>query len=126
LWQFVKEHEMESNDPIIKKSSDSTTTVSEMISWIDQFSAARNWETYHTPKNLAMSVAIEAAELLEHFQWTEGGIWREGQQSLDRVAVAAEMADVLAYLLRLSSVLKIDLAESLASKMEENAKKYPV
>ncbi|MFN7874685.1 MAG: nucleotide pyrophosphohydrolase [Pirellula sp.] len=117
---------MNSHDHYVKKPSDSTTTVSEMIAWIDEFSVARNWETYHTPKNLAVSISIEAAELLEHFQWTEGGIWRQGQQSLDREAVAAEMADVLAYLLRLSSILKIDLAGSLASKMEENAKKYPV
>jgi dCTP diphosphatase len=90
-----------------------------MTSWIDEFSAARKWETYHTPKNLAVSISIEAAELLEHFQWTEGGIWRQGQQSLDRDAVAAEMADVLAYLLRLSSVLKIDLADPLLRKWKK-------
>jgi NTP pyrophosphatase (non-canonical NTP hydrolase) len=117
---------MKSNEPSDEKPSNSTTTVAEMMEWVDRFSAARNWEKYHTPKNLAVSIAIEAAELLEHFQWTDGGIWRQGEQTLDRQAAAAEMADVLAYLLRLSSVLKIDLAESLASKMEENAKKYPV
>ncbi len=103
-----------------------STTVSEMTSWIDRFSAARNWEQFHTPKNLAVSIAIESAELLEHFQWTDGGRWRDGEQSLNREAAAAEMADVLAYLLRLASVLEIDLAQALASKMEENAKKYPV
>jgi NTP pyrophosphatase (non-canonical NTP hydrolase) len=97
-----------------------------MTAWIDHFSDARNWERFHSPKNLAISIAIESAELLEHFQWTDGGRWRDGEQTLNRQAAAAEMADVLAYLLRLSSVLQIDLVEALAAKMEENAKKYPV
>ena len=71
------------------------------------FAAARDWEQFHTPKNLAMSLAIEAGEVMEHFQWTAAA------PELDeaaRKAVALELADVFSYLLRLASVLEIDLA----------------
>jgi dCTP diphosphatase len=108
------------------KPLDHLTTIATLQSWVDEFVHERNWEQYHSPKNLAVSLSIEAAELLEHFQWTDGGRWRDGETELNRPAAASEMADVLAYLLRLASVLKIDLSFSLQEKLRENAKKYPV
>jgi dCTP diphosphatase len=80
-----------------------------------RFAAERDWQQFHTPKNLAMSIAIEAAEIMEHFQWLTAG----QSAQLDAAAkreVAHEIADVLLYLIRLADVLDIDL----------NARKYPV
>ena len=89
-----------------------------------QFAAERDWEQFHVPKNLAMSVAIEAAEILEHFQWLtpeESAALPESR----RAAVAYEIADVLLYLVRLADVLDIDPLEAALDKMVINARKYP-
>ena len=89
-----------------------------------QFAAERDWEQFHVPKNLAMSVAIEAAEIMEHFQWLtpeESAALPESQ----RAAVAYEIADVLLYLVRLADVLDIDPLEAALDKMVINARKYP-
>jgi NTP pyrophosphatase (non-canonical NTP hydrolase) len=94
------------------------TSLATLQGWVDAFSHKRQWETYHTPKNLAMSIAIEAGELMEHVQWWD--------QAEDIQGISEEMADVLAYLLRLASVLEIDLAAALKAKMEKNAIKYPL
>ena len=89
-----------------------------------QFANDRDWNQFHSPKNLSMALSIEAAELLEHFQWlTE-------KQSLslteDKLAqVETEIADVLIYLIRISDVLKIDIDKAVKSKMKLNAEKYP-
>jgi dCTP diphosphatase len=90
-----------------------------------RFAADRDWGQFHTPKNLAMSVAIEAAEIMEHFQWLSA------VQSLElnaaaRHAVAHEIADVLLYLVRLADVLDIDMIEAAHEKIELNATKYPL
>ncbi len=90
-----------------------------------QFAAQRDWEQFHVPKNLAMSVAIEAAEIMEHFQW----LTPEESATLPaprRAAVAYEIADVLLYLVRLADVLGIDPLEAALDKMAINARKYPV
>lgn len=101
----------------------STTTLAEMQAWLDQFAAQRDWEKFHTPKNLAMSIAIEAAEIMELIQW------QEGSEAIENTAndspMAEEIADVLSYLLRLATVLKIDPAQALALKIKKNAIKYP-
>jgi dCTP diphosphatase len=87
------------------------------------FRAERDWEQFHTPRNLATSVAIEAAELLEHFQWLrDGEALSEGQ----RVEAGNEMADVFIYLLLLSNDLGIDLVSAAAAKIRENAARFPV
>jgi len=89
-----------------------------------QFAAERDWEQFHVPKNLAMSVAIEAAEIMEHFQWLtpeESAALPESR----RAAVAQEIADVLLYLVRLADVLDIDPLEAALDKMVINARKYP-
>lgn len=92
---------------------------------IRAFAEARAWERYHTPKNLAMALVVEAAELQEPFQW----LTPEQSQALDpaqREAVRQEIADVLIYLTRLADLLDIDLLDAAAHKLEINARKYPV
>ena len=89
------------------------------------FANARDWGQFHTPKNLAMALSVEAAELLECFQW----LTAEQSAKLaadDRRAVEEEVADVLLYLLRLTDVLDIDPLQAAQRKMKLNGRKYPV
>lgn len=89
-----------------------------------EFVRERDWEQFHSPKNLAMAMIVEAAELVEHFQWlTE-------EQSIEippekREEVAHEIADTFIYLLRMADVLNIDLIAAAHAKMDLNAQKYP-
>ena len=88
------------------------------------FCAARDWHRYHTPKNLSMALIVEAAELVEHFQWATP----EESASLPpekQAAVADELADILIYLTEIADVLDIDLLAAARSKIEKNAVKYP-
>ena len=90
-----------------------------------RFAAERDWDRFHTPKNLAMALSGEAGELIEHFQW----LTAEESASLPapvREEVALEMADVLLYLVRLGDVLGIDLAAAARRKLAINAQRYPV
>lgn len=101
-----------------------TDSLEDLRARLRAFAAERDWEQFHTPKNLAMSVAIEAAELMEHFQWrtaAESGALDDAA----RREVAHEMADVLLYLVRLADVLGIDLADASREKIGLNALKYP-
>ena len=89
------------------------------------FAQARDWEQFHSPKNLASALSVEAAELLEHFQW----LTEEQSRALaapKKAEVAAEAADVLLYLLLLCDKLQIDLLEAARLKLVVNAGKYPV
>jgi NTP pyrophosphatase (non-canonical NTP hydrolase) len=89
------------------------------------FAAERDWEQFHTPKNLAIAVSVEAAELLERFQWlSEAQALALAGDDLERVR--EELADVLLYLLRLADVLGIDLEAAADAKLAINAEKYPV
>jgi len=102
-----------------------TDSLAELQGAIDAFVDERDWAQFHTPKNLAMGVAIEAAELMEHFLWTTG----EGSSAPDagkRVEVANEIGDVLIYLLRLGRVLDIDIVAAATDKLVLNREKYPV
>jgi NTP pyrophosphatase (non-canonical NTP hydrolase) len=93
---------------------------------VRQFVAERAWEPFHTPKNLSMSLAIEAAELMEHFQWlTAEESLALRHEPLRRSAAAEELADVLCYALALANALDIDLSQAIAGKMAKNAAKYP-
>ena len=90
------------------------------------FAQARNWEHYHTPKNLAMALAGEAGELLACFQWlTPGESARIMQDATTAAAVESELADVLQYLIRLADVLGVDLAEAVRKKVQVNEKRFP-
>jgi dCTP diphosphatase len=92
---------------------------------INQFVAERDWAQFHTPKNLAMAMIVEAAELVEHFQWDTP---QESQQlsAEKREAVSHELADTFVYLLRLAEVLDIDLIDAAHKKIDLNAQKYPI
>ncbi|HYE35144.1 nucleotide pyrophosphohydrolase [Methylocaldum sp.] len=91
------------------------------------FADERDWDQFHSPKNLAIALAVEAAELLEHFQWLkEDESRRLSEKAGDYRAVREEIADVLIYLLRLADQLNIDLEEAIHEKMRKNAEKYPV
>jgi hypothetical protein len=88
------------------------------------FAAERDWEQFHTPRNLAVALSVEAGELLEHFQWMDEGA--SAQLPADkRVQIGEEMADVLLYLIRLSDKLGVDLADAAQRKLQLNAVKYP-
>lgn len=90
-----------------------------------QFAEERDWGQFHSPKNLAMALSVEAAELLEHFQW----LTESQSAALDagaREKVEQEMADVLLYLVQLADKLDISLVEAAQRKLDLNARKYPV
>lgn len=106
---------------------DSGTTVRNLRNLVANFIHERNWEQFHNPKNLAMSLTIEAAELMEHFQWRDLKESAEiVQRRGDREKIAEEVADCLAYILALANVMQLDLATTLANKMLKNAQKYPI
>lgn len=88
-----------------------------------QFVAERDWEQFHSPRNLATALAVEASELLEHFQWQAGG---EELPAEKRAAIQQEVADVLIYLVRFADVMQIDLPSAVEEKLVLNAGKYPV
>lgn len=90
-----------------------------------QFAAARDWAQYHTPKNLAMAMSVEVAEVAEHFQWLPTGAPDELDDAT-RAAVRHELADVLLYLVQLADKLDVDLHAAAVEKMALNAIKYPV
>ncbi len=107
--------------------SDSQTTIDELRRLVHDFVAERDWQQFHSPKNLCMALSIEAAELMEHFQWIDLEASRQISTDSERLAeVGEELADVFAYTLALADVLGIDLADTLRAKMVKNAKKYPV
>ncbi|MEW6252938.1 MAG: nucleotide pyrophosphohydrolase [Planctomycetota bacterium] len=105
---------------------DDTTTVTDLRRVIADFIAERQWQSYHDAKNLTMSVAIEAGELMEHFQWirTEEipAVLANPQA---RAEIVDEVADVACYLLSLVNALDIDLATAVREKVAKNARKYP-
>ena len=106
---------------------DATTTVAALKETMRRFIAERAWEPYHSPKNLVMALAVEAAELMEHFLWMNAEESRTlAQDPVRRAAIADELADVAGQVLNLCNVLGIDLSEALAAKMVKNAVKYPV
>ena len=99
--------------------------VAQLKDALRDFARRRDWEQFHSPKNLAMAMSVEAAELVEHFQW----LTEQQSRELDlktRAEVAMEMADVFIYLLRLADQLDIDLMQSAQSKMAINEDRYPV
>lgn len=91
------------------------------------FATDRDWDQFHTPKNLASALAVESSELLEVFQWSRGqNGWADLQQSDIRSRTAEELADILLYLIRFADKAGIDLQGAAEAKLALNAKKYPV
>jgi dCTP diphosphatase len=91
---------------------------------LEQFAAARDWKQFHSPKNLASALVVEAGELLEHFQWLTEAQSRQ-LDAVKREEVAAELADVLLYLIQLSSALGVDLIDAAHRKVDVNDRRYP-
>jgi len=107
--------------------TDSTTTVAELKQLMADFGARRDWRRFHAPKNLSMSLAIEAAELMEHFQWISAEESRRVAENPDRLAaVGDELADVLCYALAMTNELGLDLSTAIRRKIAKNELKYPV
>lgn len=108
------------------KYSDSKTTISELKAVMKNFVAEREWEKYHDPKNLSMSIAIEAAELMELFQWIKNEeAMAVNKQSPLYSEACDEISDIILYCLSLANVLKIDLSQAITNKVVKNVRKYP-
>src|SRR5687768_7040775 len=106
--------------------SDSSTTVADLRTVVRRFVEERDWRQFHSPKNLTMSLAIEAAELMEHFQWIDIAESRAAKNDVKKLAeVREELADVMCYALALANELEIDLSAAVRDKMVKNAAKYP-
>jgi NTP pyrophosphatase (non-canonical NTP hydrolase) len=106
--------------------TDSQTTVARLRELVERFVERRDWHQFHTPKNLAMSLAIEAAELMEHFQWLTPEQSRQIAAEPEKLAaVADELADVCCYMLAMANELELDLSKAVAEKMAKNEAKYP-
>ena len=107
--------------------SDSTTSLDDLKQIVKLFVDQRQWQQFHSPKNISMALAIEAAELMEHFQWISMQESREAADDPEKKsAVGEELADVLCYAIALANEMDIDLAQTLEKKMVKNRQKYPV
>lgn len=100
-----------------------STTLPDLTRAVLAFRDQRDWRPFHSPKNLAISLSLEAAEILEHFQWSEPGAEIPEEQRLE---LEKEIGDVQIYLLLLATELGLDPLEAAAKKLEENRRKYPV
>ena len=108
-------------------STDRDTTLAHLMNLVRHFVDERDWRQFHSPKNLSMSLAIEAAELMEHFQWIDVAESRAAVSDPAKLAaIGEELADVLCYALALGNELGIDLSQAVRDKMLKNAAKYPI
>ena len=106
--------------------SDSSTNLKQLRDTVAEFVTQRDWRQFHTPKNLSMALAVEAAELMEHFQWLtplESSEIRSDPHKL--LPVQEEIADIFCYTMALANELDIDLSEAFHKKMIKNREKYP-
>jgi len=111
----------------VHSAGDQSDNLSDLAGALRDFAQARDWERYHTPKNLAMALAGEAGELVACFQWLtpdeSASVMHDPRTAAD---VESELADVLQYLIRLADVLGVDLAEAVRAKMQINETRFPV
>lgn len=116
----------ESTSACNENASDNLTTVTQLKAVVNEFVDERDWHEFHNPKNLVMSLAIETAELMEHFQWLTPEdaleVMNDPKKAHD---IGEEVADCLAYLLAIATKLDIDMSTTLRAKMIRNAAKYP-
>jgi len=106
---------------------DKTATVAELRERVMAFAREREWEQFHSPKNLSMALAAEAGELMEHFLWTDAaGSAATAAEARKRPEIEDEIADVVIYALEFANVCRIDLAAAIEAKLAKNAQKYPV
>ncbi len=109
----------------MSKSKGSKKGLEKLTKLVIDFRNERNWKQFHNPKDVALSLALEAAEVIEHFQWKEEDEIEEYIEN-NKEEIGHELADVFYWILLLSHDLDINLSEALQKKMEENAEKYPV
>jgi dCTP diphosphatase len=102
-----------------------TDSLRHLAQQLDRFASERDWQPFHSPKNLASALVVEAGELLEHFQWMTEEQSR-GLTPAQRDEVGAEVADVLLYLVQLASALGIDPVAAAQAKLQVNAQRYPI
>jgi len=102
-------------------------SIQEIKSKIEEFVRDRNWGQYHSPKNISMSIAIEAAELMEHFQWlTIEQSKKLLKDKIKREAIEDELADIAIYVLDFCNAFDINIEKSILRKLEKSSKKYPI
>lgn len=106
--------------------SDNKITLTDLKSKVKEFNSARNWEQFHTPKEVAVSISIEAAELLEIFQWKSLSTSDVKFDDKIILQIKEELADIMIYIMSLSNTLNIDLSEVVLFKLSKNAEKYPI
>ena len=105
---------------------DTDTTLADLRQRVTDFVAARDWQQFHTPKNLSVAIAIEAAELLERFQWlTDSQATVAMEEQVERAALVDELADVLIYVLSLANALEVDMSTAVLNKLERNEQRFP-
>ncbi len=92
----------------------------DLMEEVKEFRDNRNWKKYHTPKDLALSISIEAAELLELFQWKEDSL-----KNIEKEKLEEEIADIMIYLIALCEISDVDLNRAVQEKLEKNREKYP-
>jgi dCTP diphosphatase len=109
-------------------SSTNDTSIADIQEALCNFRDERDWKKFHSPKNLSESIAIEAAELMEHFQWltTEEAVTLAQKNSPSRTAIEEELADVLIYCFCLADILDCDITKIMFDKITKNGKKYPI
>ena len=106
--------------------TDEYSTVAELRDRVAAFVADRNWKQFHSPENLSQAIAIEAAELMEHFLWLgEEQAARLLEEEAKRAAVADELADVLIYALSLANALDVDVSAAILAKLKRNERRFP-
>ena len=107
--------------------ADSATTIAELKARVLAFVRERDWEQFHSPKNLSMALAAETGELMEHFLWATPEQSRAiASEPVKRSKIADELADVVIYALEFANITGLDVAAAIEAKMAANAKKYPV
>ena len=106
---------------------DNKTSTAQLKHLVKRFCEARDWDQFHGPKELAIGIITEAAELLEHFRFmSDAQMQKLLSDSVKRKEIQSELADILFFLLRFSQRFDIDLSNSLKAKLKQNAKKYPI
>lgn len=109
------------------RKQDEVVTVSELKSQVEQFVAERDWAQFHSPKNLAMAIGVEAGELMDLFRWhSESESIRDMKNEKCRKAATEELADVVICALSFANRTGIDIAQAVKNKVIKNAKKYPL
>lgn len=107
--------------------TDRDTTLADLRQRVADFVAARDWQQFHTPRNLSVAISVEAAELMEHFQWlTREQALAAMEDEEKRAAVVDELADVLIYGLSLANALDVDVSTAVLDKLTRNERRFPV